>query len=104
MISQLRRLLDKSKKKRYGEALKEYVGEVVLVGINYDKETKRHECVIEKLSKERLLEEGGQKKVVRKGGQNTVAIFKLIKENPFITREQLSTEVHIAPSAVQKAY
>lgn len=53
------------KEKRYGEALKEYVGEVVLVGINYDKETKRHECVIEKLSKERLLEEGGQKKVVR---------------------------------------
>lgn len=34
--------------KRYGEALKEYAGEVVLVGINYNKETKQHECVIER--------------------------------------------------------
>jgi len=31
-------------------ALKDYVGEVVLVGINYDKKTKKHECVIERFA------------------------------------------------------
>ena len=39
------------KKNRYAESLKEYVGEVVLVGINYDKKTKEHRCVIEKETK-----------------------------------------------------
>ena len=37
------------KEKRYADALREYVGEVVLVGINYDKDSKRHECVIERM-------------------------------------------------------
>ena len=35
--------------KRYAGTLKDYVGEVILVGINYDKETKRHECRIERI-------------------------------------------------------
>ena len=36
------------KKKRYTEILKEYHGIIFLVGINYDKQTKKHSCVIEK--------------------------------------------------------
>ncbi len=35
------------KDKQYSEALRDYVGEIVLVGINYDKKTRMHECVIE---------------------------------------------------------
>ena len=35
----------------YGEALKDYVGDVILVGINYDKDTKQHECQIERWQK-----------------------------------------------------
>ena len=35
----------------YGDALKDFVGEVVLVGINYDKKTKRHDCIVERISK-----------------------------------------------------
>lgn len=35
--------------KRYVGALSDFAGEVVLVGINYDKATKQHECKIEKL-------------------------------------------------------
>jgi hypothetical protein len=35
----------------YGDALKDFVGEVVLVDINYDKKTRRHECKIERISK-----------------------------------------------------
>ncbi|MGN0485034.1 MAG: AAA family ATPase [Lachnospiraceae bacterium] len=36
------------KEKRYPEKLEEYHGNLLLVGINYDKETKKHTCVIEK--------------------------------------------------------
>ncbi len=36
------------KKKQYVKALEEYKGNILLVGINYDKEKKEHSCVIEK--------------------------------------------------------
>ena len=39
------------KEKHYGNALKDYQGNLLLVGINYDKITKKHECVIEKIKK-----------------------------------------------------
>lgn len=35
------------KDRRYGKALEDYVGKILAVGINYDKETRKHECVIE---------------------------------------------------------
>lgn len=35
------------KKKQYPESLREYSGEILLVGIDYDKKTKEHSCVIE---------------------------------------------------------
>lgn len=35
----------------YGDALEVFIGDVVLVGINYDKKTKRHDCKIEKIAK-----------------------------------------------------
>ena len=35
--------------KRYAGVLKDYFGDVVLVGINYDKATKQHDCQIEKI-------------------------------------------------------
>lgn len=44
------------KAKGYAESLKEYAGEVVLVGINYDKKTKRHECVIERITADKIRE------------------------------------------------
>lgn len=36
------------KDKKYSQAFCEYSGDILLVGINYDKKTKKHECVIEK--------------------------------------------------------
>jgi aminoglycoside N3'-acetyltransferase len=36
------------KEKKYMSALKDYQGKILLVGINYDKDTKHHICVIEK--------------------------------------------------------
>ena len=35
------------KEKQYMEALAEYKGNLLLVGINYDKEKKKHSCIIE---------------------------------------------------------
>ena len=40
--------LSQIKNKRYTAALKEYKGNVLLVGINYEKKSKKHQCRIEK--------------------------------------------------------
>ena len=39
------------KEKQYVKALDSYHGEILLVGINYDKESKTHQCEIEKIEK-----------------------------------------------------
>lgn len=39
------------KEKKYVESLKEYQGDLLLVGINYDRDTKKHSCVIERYRK-----------------------------------------------------
>ena len=41
--------IDQIKRKEYPAKLAEYTGEILLVGINYDKETKQHTCKIEKV-------------------------------------------------------
>lgn len=35
------------KDKQYPESLRQYSGEIIMVGINYDKKSKKHECIIE---------------------------------------------------------
>ncbi len=39
------------KERRYVAALKDYQGELLLAGINYDKRSKKHTCVIERITK-----------------------------------------------------
>lgn len=39
------------KDKNYVQALEQYTGEILLVCVNYDKESKKHQCVIEKFYK-----------------------------------------------------
>lgn len=39
------------KNKHYTDSLLDYVGDVVLVGVNYDKRAKRHQCSIERITK-----------------------------------------------------
>lgn len=43
--------LEQIKKKQYVDCLKGYFGEILLVGINYDKDCKCHTCRIEKITK-----------------------------------------------------
>jgi hypothetical protein len=40
------------KERNYPEKVREYTGDILLVGINYDEKTKEHECSIERWSKE----------------------------------------------------
>lgn len=44
--------LDQIKKRKYPESLEQYTGDILLVGINYDKKEKVHQCVIEKWDSE----------------------------------------------------
>ena len=41
--------LDQIRERHYPESMKDYTGEVILCGVNYDKETKVHTCVIERV-------------------------------------------------------
>lgn len=41
--------IEQIREKKYPESLLQYTGDILLVGINYDKKTKVHECVIEQL-------------------------------------------------------
>ena len=41
--------MDQIRERNYPEAMKDYVGEVILCGVNYDKETKEHTCGIERI-------------------------------------------------------
>ena len=43
--------IDQIKRKQYGKSLEEYRGKILLVGVNYDKETRHHTCVIEEASR-----------------------------------------------------
>ncbi len=43
--------LDQIKKRQYVDCLKDYSGEILLVGINYNKNDKRYTCKIEKVTK-----------------------------------------------------
>lgn len=45
--------IEQIRQKEYFESLKEYQGNILLVGINYNIRTKDHECVIEELKKDK---------------------------------------------------
>ena len=39
------------REKKYPESLLQYTGDILIVGINQDKDSKKHECLIEKYEK-----------------------------------------------------
>ena len=46
--------LNQIKEKQYPQSLLQYTGQILLIGINYDKKTKEHSCKIERF--ERVLQ------------------------------------------------
>lgn len=51
----VRTAIHQIKEKRYPESISRYTGEILLVGISYDKKTKGHTCMIEKYRKDSSL-------------------------------------------------
>lgn len=43
--------INQIKGRQYPQSVLQYTGNILLVGINYDKKTKVHECIIEELVK-----------------------------------------------------
>ena len=43
--------IEQIKNRRYPESVLNYTGDILLVGINYDKKSKKHQCIIEKYRK-----------------------------------------------------
>lgn len=43
--------IEQIKRKQYSNKILEYSGEILLVGINYDTKSKKHTCIIEKITK-----------------------------------------------------
>lgn len=41
--------IEQIKERKYVQALEEYKGNILLIGINYDKESKKHQCIIEEI-------------------------------------------------------
>lgn len=62
------------KEKRYAGMLLDHVGSVLLVGINYDKKTKKHECLIECLSNKSVLSSDGP---VLSQDKNVLSLLKI---------------------------
>lgn len=48
----VRSAIKQIKEKKYSKPLENYSGEILLVGITYDEETKKHTCRIERAEKE----------------------------------------------------
>ena len=46
-----RTALQQIKDRRYPDSILDYTGEILLVGINYDRDSKEHQCIIEKYEK-----------------------------------------------------
>ena len=46
-----RTAIEQIKEKNYPESLQKYTGNILLVGVNYDKKTKEHQCMIERYEK-----------------------------------------------------
>ena len=44
--------VEQIRNRKYTQALEQFAGDILLVGINYDKKSKEHTCVIERLAEE----------------------------------------------------
>ena len=86
------------KEKRYAGMLLDYVGNVLLVGINYDKKTKHHECIIERLDASIVQNDTqgaqndtqGDTQGKLKGKALDAWILAQIRKNPKVSTERLA--------------
>jgi len=87
--------INQIKDKHYTDSLLDYLGEVILIGVNYDKRTKKHQCSIERITKE-------TKCMVKKFGESSEKILHLLKQNPMLTIAELSEKLSMTTRGVEK--
>ena len=88
--------IEQIKKKQYLDVLRGFTGDIILVGINYDKRTKQHECVIERLSNQ-----GGTQAGTQIEDLNTWIEIQ-IRINPNITTESLSKMAGVSIRTIKR--
>lgn len=86
------------KEQRYAGMLLDHVGSVLLVGINYDKKTKHHECLIERLSQNvatnvAINSKSGDKcgdKSLPIGDRNKQRILEYLAQHPEVKSQEIA--------------
>lgn len=81
--------------KQYVGSLKDYFGEIVLVGINYDKKTKEHKCVIKNVLHNVLH---GNKNVLH--DERFLKIKELIEQDSHVTRRTMAQAVGVTEKTI----
>ena len=70
---------------------------MVLVGINYNKETKRHECVIER---EQIGQKTTTKTTAKTTTKTTAKILGILRSNPRVTYEEIGAKLGLTTDSV----
>ena len=79
----------------YGGVLSDYAGSVVLVGVSYDKRSKRHECVIERMG-------DGKKDGKKELTERQRLICSMLREDGRMTIPVLAGRLGVSPRTVSR--
>ena len=79
-----------------------YVGEILRVGVNYDKKTKIHECAIERIQKNDPLKTTDEPLKNAKVTERRKQIEMLMQKNIRISKEILAEQLSISVSTIKR--
>ena len=88
--------------RKYAHALEGYVGEILRVGVNYDKKTKIHECAIERIQKNGPLKTTDEPLKNAKVTERRKQIEILVQKNIRISKEVLAEQLSISVSTIKR--
>ena len=78
------------------------MGEILRVGVNYDKKTKIHECAIESIQKNGLLKTKNESLKNAKETERRKQIEILVQKNIRISKEVLTEQLSISVSTIKR--
>jgi len=92
------RAIRQIKEKRYAGVLTDFADEVLLVGINYSKKSKKHECVIERLTTN--VPHDVPHDVLHERQEQ---IRQYVRINPIVTRQELAEKLNVSVKTIARA-
>ena len=87
------------KRQEYAGALSAFAGEVLLVGINYNKKTKKHECRIEKITDDKPTINDNKPTIT---DDKKSAILSYLNEHQSARTEELAQYIHLSTSQTKE--